>query len=270
MSADAFRVLEETSRTFYIPIVRLPRPLREAVASAYLCMRSIDEIEDARAIDARVRARLLRAISLAFQATVDEPSADAFARAFDRDGRGLPEVTVRLGEWALLAPAPVHARVWDAIAAMADRMAHWVEVDFRIRDEADLDRYTYGVAGAVGLLLSDLFAWHDGTQTDRAEALAFGRGLQAVNILRNREEDLSAGADFFPDGWPLERMHAYARRNLEVADRYTRSLPEGPIRDFCAIPLALATATQDALSAGRRKLTRGEVGEVVDRALAAR
>lgn len=39
---SALKVLEETSRTFYIPIVKLPPGAQEAVASAYLCLRAID------------------------------------------------------------------------------------------------------------------------------------------------------------------------------------------------------------------------------------
>jgi farnesyl-diphosphate farnesyltransferase len=39
---SALKVLEETSRTFYIPIAKLPEQAQEAVASAYLCLRAID------------------------------------------------------------------------------------------------------------------------------------------------------------------------------------------------------------------------------------
>ena len=39
------RILKETSRTFFLPIAKLPEGLREAVASGYLCMRAIDEVE---------------------------------------------------------------------------------------------------------------------------------------------------------------------------------------------------------------------------------
>lgn len=39
---SALQVLEQTSRTFYIPIVKLPSGAQEAVASAYLCLRAID------------------------------------------------------------------------------------------------------------------------------------------------------------------------------------------------------------------------------------
>ena len=68
----------------------------------------------------------------------------------------LPEVTIRIGEWALLAPETIAPRIWDATAAMADRMAHWASSNWKIHTEADLDRYTFGVAGAVGLLHSYL------------------------------------------------------------------------------------------------------------------
>ena len=47
----ALQILKETSRTFYIPISILPPGLQEAVSSAYLCMRAIDEIEDQRRMD---------------------------------------------------------------------------------------------------------------------------------------------------------------------------------------------------------------------------
>ena len=48
-------MLEETSRTFYIPISRLPGGLQQAVGSAYLCLRAIDEIEDHAACPERSR-----------------------------------------------------------------------------------------------------------------------------------------------------------------------------------------------------------------------
>jgi farnesyl-diphosphate farnesyltransferase len=41
----------------------------------------------------------------------------------------------------------------------------------------DLDAYTFSVAGAVGLLLSDIWAHYENISTDRALAVSFGRGL---------------------------------------------------------------------------------------------
>ncbi|AVH67632.1 squalene/phytoene synthase [Nostoc sp. 'Peltigera membranacea cyanobiont' N6] len=261
---DALQILQETSRTFYIPINLLPPGLQEAVASAYLCMRAIDEIEDHPGLDNATKAKLLRTISLTLQAGVDGFALDAFFEGFNGYENTLEEVTLRIREWSLLAPETIAPRIWDATAAMADRMASWAEINWKIYTESDLDRYTFGVAGAVGLLLSDLWTWYDGTQTNRTQAIGFGRGLQAVNILRNHTEDLGRGVDFFPEGWNAENMQEYARRNLALAEAYTKDLPTGPALDFCQIPLTLANGTLDALANGKEKLSRSDVFALIE------
>ena len=260
---DALKILQETSRTFYIPISGLPLGLQEAVASGYLCMRAIDEIEDHPGLDNLTKAKLLRTVSLTLQAAADGFTVDNLSAALNTHHL-LPEVTLRVGEWAQLAPESIAPRIWDATAAMADRMAYWASTGWKIHDEADLNRYTFSVAGAVGLLLSDLWAWYDGTQTNRVHAIGFGRGLQAVNFLRNRAEDLTRAVDFFPDGWSAEDIHIFARRNLKLADAYIKSLPVGPALDFCQIPHALAYGTLDALVRGEQKLSRTDVMSLIE------
>lgn len=259
---DALEILKETSRTFYIPISRLPSGLQEAVASAYLCMRAIDEIEDHPDLDNLTKAKLLQTVSLTLQAADDSLAVDDIFVELSTY-KTLPEVTTRIGEWATLAPATIAPRIWDATAAMSDRMAYWASRTWKVHTEADLNRYTFGVAGAVGLLLSDLWTWYDGTQTNRIHAIGFGRSLQAVNILRNHTEDLARGVDFFPDGWSADDLQKYARRNLMLADAYTKALPLGPALDFCQIPLALAHATLDVLAVGEEKLSRSAVLAVI-------
>jgi len=260
---DALKVLEETSRTFYIPISRLPSGLQEAVASAYLCLRAIDEIEDHPSLDNVTKAQLLKMISLKLQSMGRSTAVDDFSRLLSTPHHSLPEVTIQIGEWAKLAPETIAPRIWDATAAMADRMAHWALTGWKIDTESDLDCYTFSVAGAVGLLLSDLWAWHDGTSTNRSQAVGFGRGLQAVNILRNSDEDMMRGVNFLPNGWTKENMHKYAYRNLSLAEAYTKSLPKGPTLDFCRIPLALAHATLDVLVLGEPKLNRDAVMSLI-------
>jgi farnesyl-diphosphate farnesyltransferase len=261
---NALDILKETSRTFYIPISRLPTGLQEAVTSAYLCMRAIDEIEDHPDLDHLLKAKLLRNVSLTLQAARDGFAIDDFSTGLQDYQSHLAEVTVRIGEWALLAPPTIAPRIWDATAAMSERMAAWAECNWQIETELDLDRYTFSAAGAVGLLLSDLWSWYDGTQSDRAHAVGFGRGLQSVNILRNKADDLIRGVDFFPKGWDLDDMQGYARRNLALADAYTKALPAGPALDFCRIPLALAHGTLDALMLGEAKLSRSRVLALVE------
>jgi farnesyl-diphosphate farnesyltransferase len=260
---SAFEVLEETSRTFYIPISRLPSGLKEAVASGYLCMRAIDEIEDHPDLDNALKAKILQTMSLTMQSATHEFTASDFSTALSAYKGFMPEVSARIGEWAVMAPDTIAPRIWDATAAMADRMAYWSLMNWKVETEADLNCYTFSVAGSVGLMLSDLWAWYDGTQTSRAEAIGFGRGLQAVNILRNQAEDLTRGVSFYPTGWSHEQMQAFARQNLSLADAYTSSLPIGPALDFCRIPLMLAHATLDALSQGESKLSRSTVINLV-------
>ncbi|BAZ88827.1 squalene/phytoene synthase [Raphidiopsis curvata NIES-932] len=264
LSRDALQILKETSRTFYIPISIMPSGLQEAVASAYLCMRAIDEIEDHPTLENHTKGILLQSISQTLQAGVDSFAVDAFSMGFKGYEDSLPEVSVRIREWAILAPESIAPRIWDATAAMADRMAYWSQINWQIKNEYDLDRYTFGVAGAVGLLLSDLWSWYDGTTTNRMEAIAFGRGLQAVNILRNNSEDLTRGVNFFPEGWNHQDLQQYARRHLALADSYTNSLPPGPALQFCQIPLALAHGTLDALANGREKLSRHDVYALIE------
>ena len=262
---NALKVLEQTSRTFYLPIVRLPSRLQEAVVSGYLCMRAIDEIEDHPSLDDRSKIKILSGISLLLQSqtSLDTFAHERFDELFEPYRDQLPEVSLRLSEWACYAPGFIAARIWEATAAMADRMRHWVANGFKVVTRADLDRYTYGVAGAVGLLLCDIWAWYEELQIHRSRGIQFGRGLQSVNIIRNRNEDLERGVDFYPDDWTDEDMQDYARSNLQEFDDYLRELPETTFLDFVRIPRALAIATLDAIVDGREKLSRTEVLKIV-------
>jgi farnesyl-diphosphate farnesyltransferase len=259
---DAMDMLMATSRTFFIPISRLSPGLKEAVSSAYLCMRAIDEIEDHPQLSPEVKVTLLRSISTILQQPINN---EALMDLFDPYKSLLPEVTLRLTNWTNLSPSKSVPSIMKTTATMSVGMAEWVSKEWKIQNEEDLDQYTFYVAGLVGVLLSDLWKQYEGIDTDQELAVAFGRGLQAVNIIRNRGEDLSRGVDFFPDGWGFEEMFLYARRNLALADKYSESIKPGPVLDFCRIPLALAHGTLDALALGEEKLTRDDVIKIVSK-----
>lgn len=265
MAHTPMQVLEITSRTFYISIARLPKGLQEAVTAGYLCMRAIDEIEDHPTLDMSSKTKLLQGISLILEAqtSVENFEQQRFDELFAPFKDQLPEVTLRLGEWACHAPQFIAPRVWEATSAMAARMREWVLNGFKVTTPSDLDRYTYGVAGSVGLLLCDLWAWFEHVQIHRSLAIQFGRALQSVNILRNRKEDLERGVDFYPGNWSDEDMQRYARRNLSDFDLYMKDLKATTFTDFVNIPRALAYSTLDALAAGREKLTRADVTKIL-------
>ncbi|WP_177245983.1 squalene/phytoene synthase family protein [Paenibacillus sp. BC26] len=255
-------MLKKTSRTFYIPISQMDFGLKEAVTSAYLCMRAIDEIEDHEEISDKLKVDLLIGVHDAFQTA---HITEAIRKLLSPYRAALPAVTMQLDEWVALCPSSGAPIVNRYIAKMALQMSEWVQNGWTIHTEEDLDRYTYSVAGMVGEMLSELWLWHDGTQSDLTKAVAFGRGLQAVNILRNRNEDIKRGVDFFPDGWGFKEMQQYTRRNLQQADSYVADLKDGPASKFCKIPLALAHATVNLIATGGSKLTRDTVLKIVSR-----
>lgn len=260
---SAAEVLNETSRTFYPSIDHLPPKIKEAVTSSYLSLRAIDEIEDHPELDKNIKVKLLCALSAEIRKQFPLSQRPCY-QILKTHSHILPEVTNRIDEWLALSPATIAPTIHRATSVMAQRMAFWVNNDWRVRCKRDLDRYTFSVAGAVGVLLSDLWRWYDGTASRKGDAIGYGRGLQAVNILRNRPEDLHRGVDFFPDHWNETDFFGYAKSNLLRGEAYVTAFPPGPAYDFCSGPQALAYATLNALARGETKLNRTQVLAILD------
>ncbi len=258
---DAMRMLKKTSRTFYIPITFLQKELKSAVASAYLIFRAIDEIEDDEKLNNDLKHDILMQVSELFNQPFDN---EAYMQILGETKDQLPEVAVRLEEWIEACPEKAMPIVMSVANEMAIGMAKWSKVNWHIETEEDLDDYTYYVAGLVGVMLSDLWELYEGEKTDRNLAIGYGRGLQAVNILRNEDEDMDErGVNFVPKGWNRQDLFDYANKNLAQADEYMKTLTKRSIKLFCRLPLALAHKTLKAMEQGREKMTREEVEETV-------
>ena len=264
LQKEAMHVLKLTSRTFYIPIKMLNPTLRKTVGSAYLCMRAIDEIEDHEDLESEVKQHLLRSTSELLKTNFDDAAYKELLKPYEGI---LPEVTLRLGDWLSVCPDDIIDKIKESTSIMAEGMARWVEKDWIVKTKEDLDEYTYYVAGLVGVMLSDIWERYDGTKTDRDLAIGYGRGLQAVNMLRNQEEDADRGVQFMPDGWDRDDMFEYATTNLNKADDYIASIDTKNILLFCKIPLALAKRTLKTLKSGNEKMSRYEVESTVEEIL---
>ena len=97
LKLDAVEVLRETSRTFYLSIVQLPKGIREAVMSSYLLLRAIDEIEDHPVLEKAAKIHLLRTVSCEIEAQLHS-STSCLSWAWGPHRDCLPEVTRRLDE----------------------------------------------------------------------------------------------------------------------------------------------------------------------------
>lgn len=259
---EAMRVLKETSRTFYIPITFLKSDLKHSVASAYLVMRAIDEIEDHELIPNDTKYELLMQVSELFKRPFTE---EAYLRIIEPVKEQLPEVSLRLYDWVQACPEGSRPMMMEISNEMAFGMAKWAKKNWQVQTKEDLDDYTYYVAGVVGVYLSKLWHWSYGQETDLDLAIGFGRGLQAVNILRNQKEDSEErGVSFVPDGWSRDDLFAYAEDNLKKADAYIATLSEKSTVMFCRLPLEFAHKSLKAMKKGQEKMSRAEVEQTVN------
>ena len=86
-----------------------------------------------------------------------------------------------------------------------------------LADEHELDDYTWRVAGCVGAFWTKLGVLTLGAGFSSSppddlldEAVAYGKGLQLVNILRDLPADLKAGRCYVPVADPLDAKQLMA------------------------------------------------------------
>lgn len=295
------RILPDVSRTFALSIQALSPELKSPVRTAYLLCRILDTIEDepemghARrselfgAFEAALKdgdaARLTRAPEWSADAENTEyllcRRADAVFRAFDR----LTEeqrACIRPSVLEMSRGMREYSQRHDELGSMA------------IRDLEDLDRYCYFVAGTVGEMLTELFlqtlpdADSELRDAAKARAVAFGQGLQLVNIVKDVSTDSQRGVSFLPESLArahgvepealveprhrpaalavLEQVASRARAHLDRAIEYTLLWPTTAsgvaIRFFCAVPLGLALATMDELERSGDAVRKGVTPKV--------
>jgi len=116
---EAMDMLKKTSRTFYIPITFLEPKLKKAVASAYLCMRAIDEIEDHETLDSQEKQQILLSTSRLLLADFDKEAYKELVAPYQEL---LPPVSLRLGDWLEICPSDLQETVQAYTSEMA---AEW-------------------------------------------------------------------------------------------------------------------------------------------------
>lgn len=259
-------LLERTSRTFAITIPLLPEPNRLEVTVAYLLFRVADTLEDATNWNgARKLAELEE-----FASFLVHPAAEHAKQLAMRweseppvDHEGYRELMTEL-PFVMQCASSLAPTSWTIIAKHSVRtargMASFVAREhggrLGLHDVADLKEYCYAVAGIVGEMLTELFLL--GRQqlvaiaNDlRADASAFGEGLQLVNILKDSDADLREGRRYLPPGTDPARVFEMARLGLDAASRYCARLEAAGVERgliaSTALPILLARATLDRI-----------------------
>ncbi len=199
------QMLRMVSRTFTLSIEQLPQILRDSITLAYLLLRVSDYLEDNETMTVPRKVTLLQLWDkiLAGQKPVRE-LVDEVANLDESD----PEVYVTQHADSLLdflhtLPTDLQQHIIQRVKRTTLGMARWQEHGPYVEDEAALDDYMHQVAGRVGYLLTDIFAWYSPVIRKRKEELMplsreYGLALQTVNIIRGMRKDYERGWVFVP------------------------------------------------------------------------
>src|SRR5437016_5861231 len=216
MTDDLLRdLLRQVSRSFYLSLVILPRPLREPIGLAYLVARAADTVADTRLIAREERVRHVETLRSAAAGRPSDVAAVGRACAACQADPAERRLLERVGEaFARVAALPPEDRervravlatlttgmLFDLTRFPGDDAASLAALD--TLDE--LDHYTYLVAGCVGPFWTSVHVAHRrrlrgwDVAHRNAQAIAFGKALQMTNVLRDVAGDLAHGRCYVP------------------------------------------------------------------------
>jgi farnesyl-diphosphate farnesyltransferase len=248
-----FELLSKTSRTFALAIPLLPEPTRSTTCLSYLLFRIADTLEDAGDWSRAARLEGLaewKDLLLASNVPDDGyPSSDlAKARATSQrwiDRRAtqdeayaelldhVPQVLTALAGLDADTQRIVRTHALRTVDGMCETLERADAAGtLSIGDLEGLRKYCYIVAGIVGELLTELFVHDCPALASVKETLvdsqvAFGEGLQLVNILKDEAEDAKEGRFYLPASVPRSAVLDLARADHVQARRYVAALGEG-------------------------------------------
>jgi farnesyl-diphosphate farnesyltransferase len=314
VSSDLNNLLKATSRSFYLSLRVLPAAVRPQVGLAYLLARATDTIADTELISVDGRLAALEALRRRILGTASDPLDFTLLT----QGRALP------AEKILLEHAEEALRLLEQLPEADRRLVREVlriiisgqELDLKrfanagaapvaaLETEAELDDYTWRVAGCVGEFWTCICRLHlfpDAPVDEEfllRNGVRFGKGLQWVNILRDIPRDLHKGRCYLPRQSlaaaglspsdllssgnqarfrPLyDQWLAGAESHLAAGWDYINALPAGQfrLRLACAWPILIGVRTlrrlrhENVLDPMRRiKVTRPEIYALIARSI---
>lgn len=259
-------ILRCTSRSFFLSLGLLPRTMREEASLGYLLARATDTLADASSMDASRRLEALRSVR------------DSLGRA-DLTLDSAAHETALVGHSAERALLEALPRLWREMQGrnpasrqrLKTLLGHIVEGQIfdleRFGPGApplswkELDRYTYMVAGCVGEFWTDLCA--EKPRAFSCESLAamrergkyYGKGLQLVNVLRDRRADEALGRTYVPQE-AIDACFNQAHVWLGEGAKYCAALSSGRLRYASLLPCLFGLRTLSLVADETDKVPR--------------
>ena len=219
-------LLSRVSRSFDLSIRLLPKALQAPVAIGYLLARATDTVADTSALPLAERQALLDCMKQAIHTPRDSsaqnlhPQIHGLTQAFAAQQShphertlmlALPECLALLHTLSEADQASVRTVLGHITRGQQQDMTLFgpgPEQLVALPTEADLDHYTWLVAGCVGEFWTELCGRHlpGYALLSQDEMLRIGReygmGLQRLNIIRDMGADLADGRCY----WPQETL----------------------------------------------------------------
>ncbi|MDP2600777.1 MAG: squalene/phytoene synthase family protein [Deltaproteobacteria bacterium] len=253
------KILKGVSRSFYLSLILLPKKIRLQMGLAFLACKAADTIADTELIPAEERLKLLDAYRELF-ADVTGGNAHSIAQIVlkPRGGSSSEKALIENLDRLMSALRNLDSNDWLLIQELVLELTQGMQRDLSHKTcetLEELNEYTYYVAGCVGIYWTKMMKAHFPFGTNfgkESEALGekLGKGLQLVNILRDRPQDLKKGRHYIPSGVPLSEIFVLARKYLGEYEKYCDYFPwyACRLKAVVRLPARLGFKTLDLLS----------------------
>ena len=316
MAGELNSLLRATSRSFFLTLRVLPGAIRPQIGLAYLLARTSDTIADTELVPLEQRLAALQKLR---ERILGQGAAPLnFGELAKQQGSPAEQALLDKVEGSLAALRKYRAEDQKLIRDVLALITGGQELDLRrfagasaenvvaLETAAELDDYTYRVAGCVGEFWTKICRRHlfPHARLDEkqliADGIRFGKGLQLVNILRDLPADLKKGRCYLPTQkldaarllpetllspanearfLPLYREYLdKAESHLVAGWTYTNALPfsQFRVRLACAWPILIGVRTIEKLRVAnvielqqRVKVSRAEIRAIVKHSILA-
>ncbi len=276
-------LLASVSRSFYLSLRFLPKPVRHPIGLAYLLARTSDTLADEASLPLGLRLETLQGFRASVEQGIPLDLLERFPELQVRrpSEQNLLQHSGALIENLLRLPSDLRSEIQRVIATITEGQSRdLIRFGYAsstnptaLENASDLRAYTYSVAGCVGefwtricLLQLPNFS-HAPVERLLEHGRLFGQGLQLVNILRDLPEDLDSGRCYLPADElaqcglspaslrqsgsaakpMIKRWLALAAHWLEHGRDYERLIRGFRIKFSVSLPRRLGQRTLDAL-----------------------
>ena len=243
--------LNRVSRSFSFCIEQLDSPFREWISASYLLLRLLDTVEDSKWLAADDQRKAYDIFKTFLTEPPESIVLQSWISSFPQSARSEELLLVNESAELFNLFHSLEPEVRQQIRDTANEMAFGMQKfgknlsssGLELKSDLETDEYCNYVAGIVGRLILNLYRLrHPVTQKydprTESQAMAFGRVLQKINMIKDRQSDLNENRNFI-SSWPS--LFKSLLRDLDEAVIFIghNFSENSSLRVFCAWSLGI-------------------------------